>query len=939
MDRFTLAERLVAAGEAERAALLAEHPQLADVQLAYALKDICLDGWSGMNERALSAAAALLQLSQANTNREITALSGWAQGIEALIHGQMVDAIAHLDNAAEQFEALQKPHQAAATQVSKLIAQATLGRYDEAIAFGIRARRILLAHHDLLAAGKIEHNLGNILFRRGRYHEAEQFQTAARERFAKLDDLTQLATINNCLANTHALLHKFKSAEELYEQAMRQAEAANLPAILAGTEGNIGNLALLQGRYDRALDYLERSRRRYAALSMPHQCASAEQEIADAYLELNLAPEAAEIYERITQTFAELGLRAEEARARLCHGRAAMMLGRNARARSWLARARELYALEDNPVGVAMVQLTEAQLLYKEDQYIQASHEALTAQTAFTAAGAKRRALVAQWLTGESTRAAGQKTEAAVILRASLNAAEATDHPDLLAQCHTSLGLLARDAGDTQSAELCFKQAIAQIEALRAPLPAEEFRVAFFADKLVPYHSMVELCLADGDQRVPEALAYVEQARARALADAVGGSVPIKIAPLDEFETALCTELEDLRQELNYLYHELNQPLADDAKTLAVREAVRERESQSLNISRQLRHRGVQPVGETESLDLPQLQSELGPDTALITYTSLADELIAFVVTNESIDVKRQLANEATVAIELSRLRFQIDGLRYGAASVRRHLPDLTRRTRQHLEQLYDCLLRPLENLIGKRRLVIVPHRALNYLPFQALYDGSRYLIETREISYAPSALVLHKCLALSCRPIHKALLLGVADSQTPFVEQEIESLRSLFPATSVLLNDAATSTALQREAPTADVIHLACHGHFRPDNPLFSSLKLGDGWLTVRDAYNLSMPASMVTLSACETGMNDVAPGEELIGLARGFFAAGAASLLISLWTVDDEATAEMMVAFYESLKLSGSPAQAVRVAQLAALAKREHPFFWAPFVLTGRW
>ena len=270
---------------------------------------------------------------------------------------------------------------------------------------------------------------------------------------------------------------------------------------------------------------------------------------------------------------------------------------------------------------------------------------------------------------------------------------------------------------------------------------------------------------------------------------------------------------------------------------------------------------------------------------------------------------------------------------------MRRHLPDLTRRARRHLASLYDLLLRPIEEKIGARRLVIVPHRALHYLPFQALHDGATYLIERREVSYAPSALVLQKCLGLERRSLSRALLLGVADAQTPRVHDEIEALRSLFPETVALLNQEATIAALRKQAPTADVIHLACHGQFRPDNPLFSSLRLGDGWLTVRDAYNLNLHCALVTLSACETGVNDVAPGEELIGLARGFFAAGSASLLISLWTVDDEATSEMMVDFYGRLRASGSPAKALREAQLAMMQKRQHPFFWAPFVLTGRW
>jgi CHAT domain-containing protein len=95
------------------------------------------------------------------------------------------------------------------------------------------------------------------------------------------------------------------------------------------------------------------------------------------------------------------------------------------------------------------------------------------------------------------------------------------------------------------------------------------------------------------------------------------------------------------------------------------------------------------------------------------------------------------------------------------------------------------------------------------------------------------------------------------------------------------------------------DVIHLACHAQFRSDSPLFSSLSLGDGWLSVRDAYGLKTDCGLVTLSGCETGVNAVAPGDELMGLARGFFAAGSPTVMLSLWTIDDEATVDLMTAF----------------------------------------
>jgi CHAT domain-containing protein len=265
-------------------------------------------------------------------------------------------------------------------------------------------------------------------------------------------------------------------------------------------------------------------------------------------------------------------------------------------------------------------------------------------------------------------------------------------------------------------------------------------------------------------------------------------------------------------------------------------------------------------------------------------------------------------------------------------------LPRLTTRIQHHLKALYDLLLRPLKERTNGRRLIIAPHRALYYIPFQALHDGSGYLIERCEVAYVPSAIVLLHCLAQPRRPLQRALLLGVADEQTPRVREEIQTLAPLFPEAVALLDERATLAALQEFSPGADVLHLACHGQFRPDNPLFSSLRLGDGWLTVRDTYNLDLKCELATLSACETGVNEVAPGDELIGLARGFFSAGAPSLLLSLWTVDDEATAQLMTSFYRCLLAGHNPAKSLRAAQLDLLKKQPHPFFWSPFMIFGR-
>jgi CHAT domain-containing protein len=174
-----------------------------------------------------------------------------------------------------------------------------------------------------------------------------------------------------------------------------------------------------------------------------------------------------------------------------------------------------------------------------------------------------------------------------------------------------------------------------------------------------------------------------------------------------------------------------------------------------------------------------------------------------------------------------------------------------------------------------------------------------------------------------------------------PYAAQEARETAALFDG-QVFLEDQATVTALRQAAPGCRILHLAAHGDFRPDNPLFSGLALADGWLTTLDIFSFRLRASLVTLSACQTGRNVVGGGDELLGLMRAFLSAGAASLVLTCWAVEDRSTARLMEAFYQKLAGGWTKGQALRHAQLQFLQGQEgadygHPYFWAPFFLVG--
>jgi CHAT domain-containing protein len=313
--------------------------------------------------------------------------------------------------------------------------------------------------------------------------------------------------------------------------------------------------------------------------------------------------------------------------------------------------------------------------------------------------------------------------------------------------------------------------------------------------------------------------------------------------------------------------------------------------------------------------------------------------LSAFVVTKEKIEFAADLATESEILTLLEGLRFQFGALRYGAQNLGFYVEELKKRADFYLRALYEKLLQPLEKKVGARDLVIVPVGATHYVPFHALRSADgKYLIEAREIVYCPSAAVWRYLDAKPGQSAENALLVGFADEKIPLVNREIEELREIFPAAKALTGEAANFRNYRRHAPDFDILHLACHGQFRPENPMFSSLHLADGFVTVRDICAQRLNAGLVTLSACETGLNKIYAGDEILGLARGFLAAGVDSLVLSLWTVNDEATARLMRDFYINLQRGATVAASLRAAQINFIKNNSHPYFWSPFIVIGK-
>jgi CHAT domain-containing protein len=236
----------------------------------------------------------------------------------------------------------------------------------------------------------------------------------------------------------------------------------------------------------------------------------------------------------------------------------------------------------------------------------------------------------------------------------------------------------------------------------------------------------------------------------------------------------------------------------------------------------------------------------------------------------------------------------------------------------------------------------LVPHNFLHYLPLHALKVDGRYLIERNPICYTPSASVMKYCHQKRKEKREKVLIF--ADSRTTQPDERLlhaqiqaQAIKQLFndPPAELYVGDEVTKDLLKKKLQESkkdiDILHIACHGIFKSQEALKSGIKFvkkenltdeeklkDEEILTAEEIFSLDMNADLVTLSACESGINDNKPGDELIGLTRALIYAGTPSVLVSLWSVDEISTSILMSQFYQKLKEGLNKAEALQQAQL---------------------
>ncbi len=449
--------------------------------------------------------------------------------------------------------------------------------------------------------------------------------------------------------------------------------------------------------------------------------------------------------------------------------------------------------------------------------------------------------------------------------------------------------LLRLNRGDRAGAQRALRTGLGLLEGYRETLGASDLRATA---------SEIGVELAALGLRT--ALAGVRSESMLAWADRLRGSA-LRLPPVTPPDVP---ELRDRAAELRRVSAEIWRA---ERRGRAVRTLLARQAALEATISRLSRHAAGEAVSVNASLDRRKLSRALG-SSALVELIELDGALTALTLAGGRID-RYPLGPAQAVTEELEWLRFALARLARRGHGVAQRTAMLEG-ARASAERLGDRLLAPLAQGLDARRLVIVPTGSLHALPWAMLPE-----LRGRPVVVAPSAATWSALQ--SPRPTRRSKVVLVAGPRLRHAAGELSELGGLYSQPMMLAGRQATVAAVMRALEGATLAHLACHGRFRSDSPLFSSLELADGPLTAYELQRLRRPPELIVLSACDLGTSEARPGDELLGFAAALIGMGTRTIIASVVPVPDAGAKRLMISLHRHMTAGDSPSVALAKAQ----------------------
>lgn len=802
-----------------------------------------------------------------------------------------------------------------------------MGRHIEAIAVGeeilTRLPRLAAAHgrSAVLELGAAAHqNLGVCHELTGKFHDALAHYAHAESQFREVGDDQGVGEVAYDRGLALIALGRFNEALSAFATATDVFARIGMRDVLAGVLTSTGEAHLLLGDFGLALQFLQQARDTLHHIDAPWRDHTNLLATARAYLALNLFPEAHDAYSEVEQWLHDRGLATDRARATwgvalACAGRgdikgATKALDDAAAAFSFSGHTQWLAAVLIERAGIEQAAGETARARKTADDALRLARESRapleTARAHVRLAGLSR------------ADVADSHLEAAI------GFARTAGLAPVEASALQALGVSRLALGRVAEAREAFVQAIDRFESSRSTLAHEAFLGNFLIDKADSYDGLVSCEVATpGPDQGTRVLVACERARSRTLSELGAGVV--------HRETRTELAHDQLTDELAAVYSELvADPKSERSQMLRTRAG---------QLEQRIARSRLDVIGSARSRqDSPTVSVTANIDT-IVSYHCTTESITAVVCRNgdepELIIIER---SPRSIVQDLERLAIQWDRCRLGHEFVERHGASLESATQRLLESLYDALLRDIEHRLPPHvPIVVIPHGPLHAIPWAALHDGDGPVIERRAVSVAPSMAVLAQCQNRVPERRPGVTIVGVSDDLAPLVAAECEVVAAHFDNPTRLIDGDATAARVLASIDQQGVVHIAGHGWWRSDNPVFSAIKAADRWLTAAEMMQCDLNGSLVVLSACDSARVRVLPGDEVHGLARAVLGAGASTMVACLWPADDESTQEIMGLFYGELAANEAPRSALQRAQLALRNRRPHPYYWAGFGIIG--
>jgi CHAT domain-containing protein/predicted negative regulator of RcsB-dependent stress response len=871
---------------------------------------------------------------------------------------------------------------------------------------------------DRLGEANVYRGQGEVYFRTGdnqaalkAYEKALPLHRRVQNKLGEASVYFGQGQVYSLMGDTQAALNAYEKALSLDRQAGSKGDEAN---VYRGQ----GEVYFRRGDTQAALKAYEKALPLYEQVGDKLGQANVYQWQADAYARAGDTQAALKAYEKALPLYQEVGDKVGEANVYWSQGEVYGQAGDNQAALKAYEKALPLFQQVGDKLDEANVYFGQGKVYFLTGDHQAALKACEKALSLYQQVGSKEGEAAVHLTQAEVALKAGEAQKAQALVQHSLRLARQVAARWDEALSHACLGRVYEAQEKVGDAIGAYEAAIDAYEYVRSHAGSERMQSSLTRREEVTfaYERLALLYLQRG--RSEEAMQVVQRARSAALLASLKGQPLAAADPELARLIRYAGELDQKRERLRHLRAEQLQtnPGAgpeDRQRIVAETESSLARTEQELNLAL-TRIKQIDPNFLTLfSVDPSQWFEEgvvVPPGCLLVQYFPTETQLLIFLLDSTG---KPQLRRVEVSRAELERLaqRYRdgihlahslaLDGETALAGRNSDFRDDGTDRFREHvlpfkeaITGLYHYLIEPIEAEVRRAEvLVAMPYGTLLYVPFASLArptpeGGLRFLIEDRPVVTATDRVAFRvmrqnatalgppapnpggapqrgaspdpKTRDPGPNPQYQGLVaFANPDGSLPATEQEVDGIGALFPRKGIYRRQEATLARAKEVPPGTGILHFATHGQVRGEELTQSYLQLADGRLTIADIYGLPLRqrgTQLTVLSACETFVGQQHPGVEVLGLADAFAKAGAATVVASLWSVEDRSTAELLVAFYRGMRGGGrklgdgeitthySPltkAEALRQAQLGLLRSKQwaHPYYWAPFILMGEW